>query len=168
MSSYIEETLVRGETVLLEAKIALRKYWLNYILGLPYLMIVLLSPFIGSTSEERQGAMIMAVTGVVMAALFLFVPVMRYLTNELALTNKRVIAKVGIISLTAVEIKLEKIESVIVRQGIFGKLLNYGTIVIAGTGGTHAVFPAIVEPVGFKRQFNSLLEPAHSQTGVTV
>jgi hypothetical protein len=36
MSSYVEETLTKGETVLLTGKITLKKYWLNFLLAFPY------------------------------------------------------------------------------------------------------------------------------------
>ena len=61
----------------------------------------------------------------------------RYQTSEFAVTNKRVIMKVGLIRRTSVEIVLNKIESIKVDQGITGRIFDYGSIAIVGTGGTH-------------------------------
>ena len=55
-----------------------------------------------------------------------------YKTTEIAITNKRIIAKFGFISRRTIEINLQKIESIQVDQNVLGRLLDYGTIVIAG------------------------------------
>jgi len=94
-----------------------------------------------------------------LCALLLFAPpLVRTMTNELLVTNRRVFATVGIISPHTVEIRLENVQSVTVKQGLLGKLLNYGTIVVSGTGSTHAAIPALVSPGPFKLQFDSAVE----------
>lgn len=158
MASYSEDTLTKGETILLKGKIALRKYWLNFLVGGLLLLPSIPMLVMGLMDPTTRAALGFSVAEFVTALLIVAPAIMRMLTNELVLTNKRVIAKVGIVSLDAVEIKLEKIESVVVKQSLFGKLLNYGTIVVTGTGATHAIIPAIAYPVIFKRQFNSALE----------
>ena len=60
--------------------------------------------------------------------------------DEFVVTNKRVIVKTGLISRRTLEMNLNKIESVNVDQSILGRLLNYGTITIIGTGGTKESF----------------------------
>ncbi|MDE2255860.1 MAG: PH domain-containing protein [Betaproteobacteria bacterium] len=75
----------------------------------------------------------------------------RYQTSEFAVTNKRVIMKVGLIRRTSVEIVLNKIESIKVDQGIAGRVFNYGSIAIVGTGGTHDPFHRIAAPLQFRR-----------------
>ena len=55
-------------------------------------------------------------------------------TTELAVTNKRVIAKVGIISRATIEQRLEMVDSVQVKQGIIGRLLGAGSVGIRGAG----------------------------------
>lgn len=155
MAGYIEETLTKGETVLLTGKITLRKYWLNFLLAFPYGLVGIGTLAIHTDAKPLIFEFVMML--VVVVAL-LVVPIVRYFTNEIAVTNKRVIAKFGVLSLQAVEIKLDKVESVIVRQGLFGQLLSYGTVVVTGSGGTHAVMQAISEPTLFKRAINSTIE----------
>ncbi|WP_031408452.1 PH domain-containing protein [Thiomonas sp. FB-Cd] len=75
----------------------------------------------------------------------------RYQTSEFAVTNKRVIMKVGLIRRTSVEIVLNKIESIKVDQGIAGRIFDYGSIAIVGTGGTHDPFHRIAAPLQFRR-----------------
>lgn len=74
-------------------------------------------------------------------------------TDEFAITNKRVIMKTGVISRNVFEITLPHIESVNVDQSIAGRIFNYGTVVIVGSGGTRESFSCIADPVGFRRAF---------------
>ena len=91
------------------------------------------------------------------AILTLFIaPLIAYSTSEFAITNKRVIIKVGLISRRTLEMNLNKIESVNVNQSILGRMLGYGTIVIVGTGGTKEPFAAISDPLTFRKKFQEL------------
>ena len=91
------------------------------------------------------------------AILTLFIaPLIWKYTDEFAITNKRVIIKTGLISRRTLEMNLSKIESVKVDQGIFGRILGYGTIVICGTGGTREGFPKIKKPLEFRKKFQEL------------
>jgi len=89
---------------------------------------------------------------------FLIVPLVvamiRNATSEFAVTNRRVIVKVGLISRTTLEINLAKVESIGVDQSLLGRLLSYGTIVVVGTGGTREPFKDIADPMGFRRAVN--------------
>lgn len=77
----------------------------------------------------------------------------RYKTTELAFTNKRVIAKFGFISRKTVELNISKVESIQVNQGILGRILNFGTLVISGAGNPQAPIPGISNPMAFRRAF---------------
>ena len=54
--------------------------------------------------------------------------------TEIAVTNKRVIYKRGFIRIYTAEMNMDKIESVIVTQSILGRILDYGSIHVRGTG----------------------------------
>ena len=54
--------------------------------------------------------------------------------TEIAVTDRRVIYKTGLISRQTAEMNMDKIESVKVDQSLLGRLLNYGSIHIRGTG----------------------------------
>jgi uncharacterized membrane protein YdbT with pleckstrin-like domain len=86
----------------------------------------------------------------------LILPLIDRRTSEFAITNKRVIMKVGLIWRTALEMNLSKIESVNVDQTILGRILGYGTITIIGTGGTRESFARISKPMEFRRIFQEL------------
>ena len=91
-------------------------------------------------------------------ALFtLFVaPIIALLTSEFAITNKRIIIKVGFISRRTLEMNLQKVESIVVDQSILGRVLGYGTIMVIGTGGTKEPFHNIVSPLEFRKQYQQV------------
>lgn len=80
------------------------------------------------------------------------------LTTEFAVTNRRVIAKTGFIRRHTLEILLSKVESVSVNQNILGRLLNFGTVTVTGTGGTRESFRAIVDPIDVRKKINQIIE----------
>ena len=84
------------------------------------------------------------------------VPIIQFTTSEFAITTKRIIIKVGLISRKTLEMNLQKIETVNVDQGILGRILGYGTITVVGTGGTRESFPRICNPLEFRKKFQEL------------
>jgi len=83
-------------------------------------------------------------------------------STELAITNKRVIAKFGFIQRSTVELPHKNVESLHVDQGIIGRILNFGTVVINGTGGVRTPIPDIAAPLEFRRQALSTIEGSQS------
>ena len=77
-------------------------------------------------------------------------------TTELALTDRRVIAKTGLLSQQSVELNIPKVESVEVHQSLLGRMLNYGTITVKGTGGGAAPAPGIAAPFDFRKAVQEL------------
>jgi len=126
--SYIDDSLVPGETVLHRAHVSWWSQTGFVILGLVLLVVVI-------------------------GLFFLLYAWIRVHSTELAITNKRVIAKFGFIKRNTVEINLSKVEAVRVEQGFMGRLLNYGTILISGTGGSIEPMPSIADPLDFRRKF---------------
>jgi hypothetical protein len=71
-------------------------------------------------------------------------------TSELVITDRRVLIKVGFIRRQTFEMFISKIEAVAVVQGMIGKMLDYGTVEIRGTGGSSESFTNIVSPLQFR------------------
>jgi uncharacterized membrane protein YdbT with pleckstrin-like domain len=76
-------------------------------------------------------------------------------STELAVTNRRVIAKFGLVRRSTVELNLAKIESIRVEQSVPGRLLGYGSIFVTGTGSTIEPIPYISEPIKFRQAVQS-------------
>lgn len=87
-------------------------------------------------------------------------PLLLLMSQELALTNRRLIGKGGIIGRHTVEINLNKVESVQVQQGPLGLILNYGTVVVTGTGGTKEEMHNVSNPVAFRKKFQEVQQVA--------
>jgi uncharacterized membrane protein YdbT with pleckstrin-like domain len=126
--SYIDDSLVPGETVLHRARVS---WWSQA--GLVVLGVLLLV--------------------VVVGVFFLLAAWIKVHSTELAITNRRVIAKFGFIKRDTVEINLEKVEALRVEQGFWGRILNFGTILMTGTGGSIEPIPNIADPLVFRRKF---------------
>ena len=80
-------------------------------------------------------------------------PTIDKLSSDFAITNRRVIIKVGLFSRRTLEMNLDKVESIHVDQSIIGRLLGYGNIEVVGTGGTREPFMNIASPMEFRKQY---------------
>ena len=129
MGSYIESALTKGEKVVYQGKTSIWSLMPLVVLGLLFLGLF----------------------GI--GLLFWIAAAIRYFTTELAITNKRVIAKFGLISRSTIEINIHKIESIQVNQGILGRIFNFGSIVVSGAGNPQAPVPGISSPLDFRRAF---------------
>ncbi|MES2471274.1 MAG: PH domain-containing protein [Pseudomonadota bacterium] len=138
---YVESNLMEGERVILQTRI-------HGIVFLPPAVMILLG--VGLFMIPVAGLLVLLVGVVMLAGAWI-----RHWTSEFAVTDRRVIIKVGLISRQTIEINMSKVESVEVRQGILARMLNYGTIVVIGTGGTKEPFDMIDDPLAFRRAVQS-------------
>jgi uncharacterized membrane protein YdbT with pleckstrin-like domain len=126
--SYIDDSLIPGEQLIHRARVS---WWSQF--ALVFLGVVTLVVGVG--------------------LVFLIIAWVRVRSTELAITNRRVIAKFGFIKRSTVEINLEKVEALRVEQGFWGRFLNFGTIYISGAGTSVAPIPNIADPLVFRRKF---------------
>ena len=71
-----------------------------------------------------------SLVGVVVGGVLIAIAAIHVLTTELALTNRRIIAKSGLIRRNTIELKTNRVESLGVNQGILGRIFNFGSIVV--------------------------------------
>ena len=112
--------------------------------------------YLGHTSLWPMGWWIffgILLTPVVVGLIILLSVYIKYKITELAITNKRVISKVGLISRRTIEMNLQKIESIQVDQSVMGRIFNYGSLVISGGGTPQAPIPGISNPMEFRKAF---------------
>jgi uncharacterized membrane protein YdbT with pleckstrin-like domain len=74
----------------------------------------------------------------------------RRITTELAITDRRVIYKSGLLSRHTLEMNRSKVESVDVDQSILGRMFGFGTIILRGTGGSLEPMRMISDPLVFR------------------
>jgi len=80
-----------------------------------------------------------------------------YLCAEFGITNQRVIVKEGFLKRKTIEVFLKSVESVQVDQSIWGRILNFGTVIVSGTGGVTDPLNMIRKPLDFKKQVQQCL-----------
>lgn len=93
-----------------------------------------------------------------LAALVAGYAAVRYKTSEFAVTTSRVIIKVGLLSRRTIELQLSKVEGILVEQDILGRIFDFGTLVVGGTGGTKEPFQYIRAPIEFRKQVQQQLD----------
>ena len=143
--SYVDSQLLPGEKVRYRARIHKLMFLGPALLALfaVILMIVI--------ARANQGGPIGFIFFLISLGWFL-IAFISYKTSEFAVTNKRVMIKIGWIRRRIMETMLSKVEAIGVEQGIMGRMLDYGSITVTGTGGTKEPFQNIANPLEFRRQ----------------
>jgi uncharacterized membrane protein YdbT with pleckstrin-like domain len=129
--SYVAEVLQPGETLRFRTNI----HWFVYLKALLALIVGL--ALLGWYYAEGQSVFILLFGGVVftLTALVLAISAwLRRFATEVAVTDRRVIYKTGLIQRHTIEINIDKIESADVDQSILGRIFGFGSITIRGTG----------------------------------
>ena len=111
MGTYVETNLGKNETIVKKAElnpIVLVVTWIGAILFCWLLLIPVFKAIVTT---------------------------LRYFNTELAITNKRVVGKVGVLNTMALDAPLNKIQNVSVSSNVFGKIFNYGTVVVNTASG---------------------------------
>jgi uncharacterized membrane protein YdbT with pleckstrin-like domain len=86
-----------------------------------------------------------------LSVLFLLWKVFAFFLVQYTITNKRLILKKGFLTTTLVDMPIDKVESVLCVQSLFGSLFGYGTIVVSGIGGMTPCYGTIRKPHKVRR-----------------
>jgi len=157
--SYLDDHLLAGERIVYRAK-------LHWTIFLTSIVVVLLGIGLGILLQVVEPAYSYAGAALAGVGLLLAIgPAVQYISSEFAVTDKRVLGKVGFIERESDETLLSKIEAIAVDQGVIGRILGFGTVTITGTGGTQEVFPRISEPLEFRRQIQSQIIALEERRG---
>jgi len=88
----------------------------------------------------------------------LFIPLVKAIIEtvkfnniELAITNKRVIGKTGVVNTSSLDAPLNKVQNSSVKQTLFGKIFNYGIVKIDTAAGSYT-YGAVKDVEEFKRK----------------
>ena len=165
---YVEKNLLPNEEIVYKAKM----HWSIYLSG--FISILIGSAIIGVVFLmkdninilELHNALSLKITDFIVkywvmpyiiGGIFIFAGIVNLIkafifkiSTELVITTKRVIAKFGFIKRNTTELSHNKVESFIVNQGIWQRILDSGTIIVQGTGGGKTPIPNIDSPLEFR------------------
>lgn len=148
--SYVNSTLLENETILYFT----RPHWVVFLQTiLTFIVTIFLFSF---GSIYRTLSFLTFFVSVFQGAL----AYINYTFSEYVITNKRILMKTGFISRRSLEIFLHRIESIYIEQTILGRILNYGSVIIIGIGGTKDPFYFIPSPIEFRARAQQELEKA--------
>jgi len=151
--SYVDSNLMPNEHVVCTARV----HWCVFMPGYIMLAFAFLAGVAGGFGQNPAFG-IFFMTALV---LLLRAHVIRK-TTELAVTSKRVIVKTGLVRRHTVELNHSKVESFQVSQGIFGRLMGYGTLTVTGTGGVRTPINSIDAPLEFRRNAVAAVDATQS------
>lgn len=159
----LEGNLISGEAVIYRG----HTHWI--VLVRPVIVALFLSAlgavmlYAGASTKQPNLAWLAVASSApfCLAAGFLIHGIWRRRATESAVTNKRVIIRRGMLDKRTEEILLPKIESISADQGLLGRMLNYGTLTVRGTGGTFEPVPYVAHALEFRRQVLEQIAGTH-------
>ena len=177
--SYIDDNLTTGEKIVYRGKL----HWILFVSTLMYFVTAVFFIFdglgflirsfnlVGVNKSFGFSALvesIQAQTGleahvlvgfsfIAIGIVYLFNRTVRFFTTDIALTNHRVLVKVGFIRMDSLELQLDKVEATVVHQSVLGRILNYGSLAFIGTGGTGGNYKWLSDPLSFHRAVQNQL-----------
>lgn len=152
--SYVKSNLMPNEQIVAEG----RTHWWAYMPGFLRIVIGLLLIWWALRPETEQVSKILDLGALLAGGIFslkggylVFKSLINAWTTELVITDKRVIVKWGLVRRGTIELQHAKVESLNVIQGVAGRLLDFGTLVVHGIGGAQQPFHHIAAPLNFRR-----------------
>jgi uncharacterized membrane protein YdbT with pleckstrin-like domain len=152
---YAERVLQPGETIVYRARL----HWIIYFSAIVSLLVAA-GLGIGAAVTRHDQTIMVALA--VVAAIALLVGLwqlagawVRASSTEIVVTTRRIIYKTGFVTRNTVEMNLDKVESVLVRQGVIGRMLDYGTVIIRGVGAGLEPVANIAAPLALHRHVSA-------------
>lgn len=132
LMKYIDRVIGRDEEIVHETGL----HWIIFLAPIALLTIAF---FAGLSVDWRDAgkAPIAVLICIVFGALglrALVAGLLGWWTTEIAVTTHRVVYKRGLIARNTIEINFNRVEGLDIKQSILGRILNYGTVVVRGTG----------------------------------
>jgi uncharacterized membrane protein YdbT with pleckstrin-like domain len=144
--SYVRSILDGNEQVLLSARL----HWINYSRTV-FLVFIAVITVVAAVLMPKLYLFLLAVIFVALALLALTRSLFAIKSTELAITDRRVIYKTGLLQRHTMEQQLNRIDSVSVDQTFLGRLLNYGEVEIRGSGNSFTPTHKISHPLEFRK-----------------
>jgi uncharacterized membrane protein YdbT with pleckstrin-like domain len=141
--SYVERVLQPGEQVRYISSI----HWIVYWPGVAVALLAVAAYWFGETRLLPKVWLYTAYALALVAVVLLVQEWYQWWITEIAVTNRRVIYKKGLIRLHTNEMNMDKVESVQVGQSFLGRMFDFGTVKILGTGEGFEALQTIAGPI---------------------
>lgn len=165
MENYVKNTLQVNEEILFEPKLHWAVYFDTYF-NAAFLYIVFCQFINGYIAHAHFFIHFFEVSLKFIAVIFALRLIYQFFRNysvQMAVTNYRVVYKIGLIRIQTEELSIDKIESVSVHQSLLGRILNYGDINFSGTGTSKVIFTKIYAPWWVKSQIEDIISQSIAQ-----
>jgi uncharacterized membrane protein YdbT with pleckstrin-like domain len=150
---YVQDVLQPGEQVRRISSI----HWIAYWPGVAVLLLAVVAYWLSETrllqGIWRYAAYALAGIGVIL----LIQQWLRWWVTEIAVTDRRVIYKKGLIRRHTNEMNMDKVESVQIDQSVLGRLLDYGDVTILGTGEGFETLRTVANPIELRNSITGTL-----------
>lgn len=146
--TYFLNNLSSGENVIYQASI----HWFIFVRPILLLLFGYLFFSALETGFIHWVGVILLLFGILSLLKRLFIKI----GSLYAVTNKRIILKSGIIKRDALELMLNKCEGIRINQGLWGRIVGFGTIVVTTGGATNSYY-YVADPLRFKKEISSQL-----------
>jgi uncharacterized membrane protein YdbT with pleckstrin-like domain len=166
---YIEKNLISGEKVLYKTRLHSIAVVFPLLVGSLIGIGAAYCLYVSMAGNPQPGGdpKLWAASGLVLllvAVLTVAMALLKRNATEMAVTNRRILIKSGILSRRTVELLLSRVESIVITESFFGRMLGYGTVVVRGTGGTPEPFTLIAHPTEFRRHVQEQIEAGQVQS----
>ncbi len=149
--NYINKSLREDEKIIVQAE-------LNAIIRIPYLLSFFIVLFIlfklPIFENARLWLLLLAVDICLIIDTFKICVLLD--TTELCFTNMRVIGKNGLLKTQSLDASLNKINDILIKQDLLGKIFNYSILIIS-TSSNKYIYKYIKNAEYFKNEFNNYI-----------
>ena len=152
--SYVQRVLQPGEQVRHISSI----HWIVYWPGVAVALLAVVACWFSETRLLTGFWQYTAYALALVAVVLLIQQWFQWWVTEIAVTNRRVIYKKGLIRRQTNEMNMDKVESVQIDQSILGRMLDYGDVTILGTGEGFETLRTIANPIELR---NSITGTTH-------
>ena len=140
----LKNILVEGEKIILRAKIHGALYWKS-------VAMLIFSLLVGMVIMQ------FGILFMIVGAIMLIVSILTKHYLLLVITNKRVLARYGLLQMDIVDIRLSKVESIDLERMLPGHIFGYANVVVMGTGQRIIRIPFIKNANDFRKFYNEMV-----------
>ena len=140
MGNYVDTHLNKNESIIAKAEFSILKAVPNIVIGSVISVIAIVLLVVAANYTDNTGKAMLTLLGIfliiagIISVVISICIIAEIRSGEFAVTNKRVVGKVGIFDCRVIDLRLDKIDAIDMYMSFYGKFMNYGSIKISGSG----------------------------------